>query len=354
MLHTGRGVKGPRGARNAARAGLRGPAGEGRPAPGDGRRGAPHRASVGRRPAGRGDRRPARGRTGLGDAPGDRAYGGRCRTAGRADEPFRRPVRSSRPASSSWTAATGRTGGGGDLLRLYLRVADADAAPELWHGVLSALESRSVTYRAKIISNPSSLPRNDGMVVYLGSGSWDAVDAVTESALATGRRRARPAFAHVVAPGVTAAWEPKDDRTGMRGLSSANTGRMSSRGPRSRGAAAPRASDGRRTGGGVRRGERRPRRPRPEPRLGPLALAHGPWDHAGRRPGHPRPGHPGTGHPRPGPRRRVTGRAGCRDLTVGRANDGGPTRPHTAGRPHHGPENQARTAPTNCGSSHSC
>ncbi|MFB7086896.1 T3SS effector HopA1 family protein [Streptomyces sp. NPDC056296] len=117
-------------------------------------------------------------------------------------------------------SGTGRTSGGGDLLRLYLRVADADAAPELWHGVLSALESRSVTYRAKIISNPSSLPRNDGMVVYLGSGSWDAVDAVTESALAIGLPEGpAPAFAHVVAPGVTAAWEPKDDRTGMRGLS---------------------------------------------------------------------------------------------------------------------------------------
>ncbi|CAM5675182.1 hypothetical protein SALBM135S_02295 [Streptomyces alboniger] len=113
----------------------------------------------------------------------------------------------------------GRTGGG-DLLRLYLRVADADAAPELWHGVLSALERRSVTYRAKIISNPASLPRNDGMVVYLSAGSWGAVDAVTESALAIGLPEGpAPAFAHVVAPGVTAAWEPKDDRTGMRMLS---------------------------------------------------------------------------------------------------------------------------------------
>ncbi|MFI5678373.1 T3SS effector HopA1 family protein [Streptomyces cellulosae] len=116
-------------------------------------------------------------------------------------------------------SGTGRTGGG-DLLRLYLRVADADAAPDLWHTVLSALESRSVTYRAKIISNPASLPRNDGMVVYLSSGSWDAVDTVTESALATGLPEGpAPAFAHVIAPGVTAAWEPKDDRTGMRGLS---------------------------------------------------------------------------------------------------------------------------------------
>ncbi|MEU0954320.1 T3SS effector HopA1 family protein [Streptomyces niveus] len=113
----------------------------------------------------------------------------------------------------------GRTGGG-DLLRMYLRVADAEQGPALWNAVLSTLESRSAIYRAKIISNPASLPRNDGMVVYLSSESWGVVDALTESALATGLPDGpSPAFAHVVAPGVTAAWEPKDDRTGMRGLS---------------------------------------------------------------------------------------------------------------------------------------
>lgn len=113
----------------------------------------------------------------------------------------------------------GRTGGG-DLLRMYLRVADAEEAPTLWRAVLSTLESRSAIYRAKIISNPASLPRNDGMVVYLSAESWGVVDALTESALATGLPDGpAPAFAHVVAPGVTAAWEPKDDRTGMRGLS---------------------------------------------------------------------------------------------------------------------------------------
>ncbi|MET9554743.1 T3SS effector HopA1 family protein [Streptomyces sp. NPDC006645] len=113
----------------------------------------------------------------------------------------------------------GRTGGG-DLLRMYLRVADAEQGPALWNAVLSTLESRSAIYRAKIISNPASLPRNDGMVVYLSAESWGVVDALTESAVATGLPDGpSPAFAHVVAPGVTAAWEPKDDRTGMRGLS---------------------------------------------------------------------------------------------------------------------------------------
>lgn len=146
------------------------------------------------------------------------------RTAGGADGPVvLMNLPSARPLVSPGfflvDSGTGRTGGG-DLLRLYLRVADADAAPELWHAVLSALESRSATYRAKIISNPASLPRNDGMVVYLSSRSWDAVGTVTEEAVATGLPEGpAPAFAHEIAPGVTAAWEPKDDRTGMRGLS---------------------------------------------------------------------------------------------------------------------------------------
>lgn len=116
-------------------------------------------------------------------------------------------------------SGTGRIGGR-DLLRLYLRVADADAAPELWHAVLSALERRAVTYRAKIISNPANLPRNDGMVVYLGSSSRDAADAVIESAVATGLPAGPPpVFAHVITPGISAAWEPSDSRAGMRGLS---------------------------------------------------------------------------------------------------------------------------------------
>ncbi|MEU4010320.1 T3SS effector HopA1 family protein [Streptomyces pseudogriseolus] len=146
-----------------------------------------------------------------------RTAGGPGRPVVLMNVPSARPLVS--PGFFLVDGGAGRTGGG-DLLRLYLRVADADAAPGLWHAVLSGLESRTVTYRAKIISNPVSLPRNDGMVVYLGPGSWDAVDAVVESALATGLPEGPPpAFAHEVAPGVTAAWEPKDDRTGMRGLS---------------------------------------------------------------------------------------------------------------------------------------
>ncbi|MGX2996257.1 T3SS effector HopA1 family protein [Streptomyces sp. JNUCC 64] len=108
----------------------------------------------------------------------------------------------------------------GELLRIYLRVTDPDRAPRLWHTVLSALEERRVAYRAKIISNPESLPRNDGMVVYLGPGAWHAAPAITEAAHGAEVPDGRDgAFAHPLAPGVTAAWEPRDDRTGMRSLS---------------------------------------------------------------------------------------------------------------------------------------
>ncbi|MEU1100594.1 T3SS effector HopA1 family protein [Streptomyces tibetensis] len=147
-----------------------------------------------------------------------RTAGDPARPVVRMNLPSARPLVS--PGFFLVDSGAGRATGGGALLRLYLRVADPDAAPGLWHAVLSALEARSATYRAKIISNPASLPRNDGMVVYLGRGSWDAVGTVVESALATALPEGpAPAFAHVLAPGVTAAWEPKDTRTGMRALS---------------------------------------------------------------------------------------------------------------------------------------
>ncbi|MFJ8335948.1 T3SS effector HopA1 family protein [Streptomyces sp. NPDC094437] len=146
-----------------------------------------------------------------------RTAGGSGRPVVRMELPSARPLLS--PGFFLVDSGSGRTGGG-ELLRLYLRVADADAAPALWHAVLSALERRSVVYRAKIISNPASLPRNDGMVVYLGAGFWDAVGVVAEAAVGTGVPDGpAPAFARVIAPGVTVAWEPRDERVGMRGLS---------------------------------------------------------------------------------------------------------------------------------------
>ncbi|WP_330175749.1 T3SS effector HopA1 family protein [Streptomyces sp. NBC_01498] len=146
-----------------------------------------------------------------------RTVGEPARPVVRMTMPAARPLLS--PGFFLVDSGKGRTGGG-DLLRVYLRVNDAEQGPVLWNSVLSTLESRSAIYRAKIISNPGSLPRNDGMVVYLSSESWGVVDALTESAVATGLPDGpSPAYAHVVAPGVTAAWEPKDDRAGMRGLS---------------------------------------------------------------------------------------------------------------------------------------
>ncbi|MEZ3181215.1 hypothetical protein KYY02_21760 [Streptomyces pimonensis] len=218
VLHTGRGVKD----REAPRT-LRAPDYEARLA-----KATPHQGTVA---AGvLTDRRSSTGRrvveidglrVGVPDSVMLRETG---RTAGDAGRPVvLMNLPSARPLVSPGfflvDGGTGRTGDG-DLLRLYLRVADPDAAPGLWHAVLSALESRSAAYRAKIISNPASLPRNDGMVVYLSPDSWDAVGAVTEEALTTGLPEGpAPAFAHEIAPGVTAAWEPKDGRTGMRGLS---------------------------------------------------------------------------------------------------------------------------------------
>ncbi|MEU4682902.1 T3SS effector HopA1 family protein [Streptomyces xinghaiensis] len=155
----------------------------------------------------------AAGPGGAGSAPEGRAD----RRAVRIALPAARPALS--PGFFLVDSGAGRVGPGG-LLRVYLRVADAEAAPALWNAVLTLLEERSAVYRAKIISNPVSLPRNDGMVVYLDPSSWGEAPRIAEAAVAAGVPEAvRPAFAHPLAPGVTAAWEPEDGRPGMTGLS---------------------------------------------------------------------------------------------------------------------------------------
>lgn len=129
-----------------------------------------------------------------------------------------------RPAlSPGFFLADGSAGrpGPGSVLRVYVRVPDTGAARELWGAVLGALEERAVRYRAKVISHEGGLPRNDGLVVYLGPESYGAVGAVTEAAgqAAAEGPAGASVFARPVAPGVAVAWEPDDRRPGMRGLS---------------------------------------------------------------------------------------------------------------------------------------
>ncbi|WP_018547819.1 T3SS effector HopA1 family protein [Streptomyces sp. LaPpAH-108] len=128
-----------------------------------------------------------------------------------------------RPAlSPGFFLADGSAGrpGRGAVLRVYVRVPDPDAARELWRGVLGALEERSVRYRAKVVSYAGGLPRNDGLVVYLGPESYGAVgDIAAASRRAGAAGGGASAFARTLVPGVAVAWEPADRRPGMRDLS---------------------------------------------------------------------------------------------------------------------------------------
>ncbi|MEO3857094.1 T3SS effector HopA1 family protein [Acrocarpospora sp. B8E8] len=105
-------------------------------------------------------------------------------------------------------------------VRLYVGAETADAAPELWGAVLTRLERLRVPYRAKVLSARDLYPRRDSIVVYLGSRAWHAVPDIAEAAAAAGGLRGdASAYVAEVGPGIGWAWEPQDDRPGMRGLS---------------------------------------------------------------------------------------------------------------------------------------
>ncbi|GAA1014411.1 hypothetical protein Aple_079470 [Acrocarpospora pleiomorpha] len=115
--------------------------------------------------------------------------------------------------------------GGADMrpgahVRLYVGAETADAAPQLWGAVLTRLEKLHVPYRAKVLSARGLYPRRDSIVVYLGSRAWHAVPDIAEAAgEAGGLRGDVSAYVAELGPGIGWAWEPRDDRPGMRGLS---------------------------------------------------------------------------------------------------------------------------------------
>jgi hypothetical protein len=110
--------------------------------------------------------------------------------------------------------------GDGPVLRVYVNVQTADAAPEVLGVTLEALERLAVPYRAKITSVRAGLPRRDAAVVYLGRRAWHAAAVVADAvAHVAGRGEEVSAYARRLGPGVSMAWEPADTRPGYRGLS---------------------------------------------------------------------------------------------------------------------------------------
>ncbi|CAL9505265.1 hypothetical protein SUDANB121_03537 [Nocardiopsis dassonvillei] len=109
---------------------------------------------------------------------------------------------------------------GGEILRLYLSVPEHRDAPGVWGRTLTLLEEAGVRYQAKALSTRSSYPRNDAIVVYLGSSSWPAVPALAEGLRGTaGLGAGASLYTAPLVPGVAWAWEPDAEQMGDRTLS---------------------------------------------------------------------------------------------------------------------------------------
>jgi hypothetical protein len=110
--------------------------------------------------------------------------------------------------------------GDGPVLRVYVNVQTAEAAPEVLGVTLAALERLAVPYRAKITSVRAGLPRRDAAVVYLGRQAWHAATVVATAVQPiAGRGDEVSPYTRRLGPGVSTAWEPADARPGYRGLS---------------------------------------------------------------------------------------------------------------------------------------
>ena len=116
--------------------------------------------------------------------------------------------------------STGHGLGDGPVLRVYVNVQAAEAAPEVLGVTLEALERLEIPYRAKITSVRAGLPRRDAAVVYLGRQAWHAATVVAAAVRdIAGRGDEVSPYTRRLGPGVSAAWEPADARPGYRGLS---------------------------------------------------------------------------------------------------------------------------------------
>ncbi|GAB3654539.1 hypothetical protein GCM10027589_13240 [Actinocorallia lasiicapitis] len=101
----------------------------------------------------------------------------------------------------------------GAVVRIYVH-AGATAAIEAWLHALRYLEHHEIPYRAKVISDPASLPRRDSLVIYLSSLSMEWVPGLvaTLARIPDFLPDVSP-FTREVTTGVALAWEPMDPRS---------------------------------------------------------------------------------------------------------------------------------------------
>lgn len=106
------------------------------------------------------------------------------------------------------------------VLRIYLHIDESSAAPLVWHQVLSVLEAKQRTYRAKVLAKASGYPRRDAVVLYLSEESWSAAYDVVAAVAGLPGLNAQHSVLTAPLGGVAAyAWEPKDARLGWDRMS---------------------------------------------------------------------------------------------------------------------------------------
>ncbi|MEU3575778.1 T3SS effector HopA1 family protein [Streptomyces globisporus] len=108
----------------------------------------------------------------------------------------------------------------GPVRRLFLHARDAAAAVGLWAVALAALEDVGARYHAKVLSDEDDYPRRDSVVVYLHGDHAPAERAVAAAVRdLPGLGGDTSLFTARLAPGVAAAWDPRDPRPGRDGMS---------------------------------------------------------------------------------------------------------------------------------------
>ncbi|WP_414166789.1 T3SS effector HopA1 family protein [Streptoverticillium reticulum] len=120
-------------------------------------------------------------------------------------------------ASPGWVTACGsrvQKPGSGEMLRVYVHLADPALAPAVWGSVLQALEDRAaVSFTARVLAEPARYPRQDALTVRLSAADRhvaDAVAAALQRLPGVGVSVSR--FAEPLGAGVAAAWEPAGPR----------------------------------------------------------------------------------------------------------------------------------------------
>lgn len=108
----------------------------------------------------------------------------------------------------------------GGLRRIYIHLADPEAAGGVWRAALRVLNDAGVRYRSKALSHREGYPRRDAVVIYLEREdahlAHDVAGAVAEM---PGILAEVSTFAHRIAAGVSVADEPRDPRPQYRELS---------------------------------------------------------------------------------------------------------------------------------------